>query len=489
MDFMPFYIDGAHRTGRAVVFAGTAADALLRIDGRDLEFLVVLALHHLDGVDRAVAGAVAAADLVAVHDAVLGNDHGMADLDGALVGHAFHQADGAGRADFGAAGAFDAAEAFVEGHFRLHQAVQPGRGPQHLVRAFAHAELAGGAVAVEILLAHGTGRHGRSRTRRHLLVFKLRYAFGQFPLLGIYRSGAGGKGQSGEESPASRFTLGLRFALLAGFRVELVLDGVAAAVLDAVEAGHAAAVVDGVVLRIDAGGLAALAAERAVDALVRIDHRAEQREAREQAERRADRADGVAPGAAASPGKDDYNYKGNYRHDQHGQALQIDFRGIEGIASEVGRYCGEQVVDPAVDGGEQSRRDASVGAVRCDEEGDGVESEHQQHDEQDEEPVAQPFDLLGVMETVLLALAPAADPGDDVLEDAQRADDGAVDPAEKKGQDDQADDDGQVQGQHGRQQLDLGHPAEPCVQRAREIEEQQRYQNEENSCDGYSDLT
>ena len=66
------------------------------------------------------------------------------------------------------------------------------------------------------------------------------------------------------------------------------------------------------------------------------------------------------------------------------------------------------------------------------------------------------------------------DPCHPVLEHAQRADDGAIHPSEDKCQNDKADDDGHIEGQDGGEELHLGHPSQPSVQRSREIQEQQR---------------
>ena len=62
------------------------------------------------------------------------------------------------------------------------------------------------------------------------------------------------------------------------------------------------------VLRVDARGLAALAADAAVDALGGVDCGAEDGEAGDEAQDGADGADVVAPGAAAAPGQDPNNY-------------------------------------------------------------------------------------------------------------------------------------------------------------------------------------
>ena len=137
------------------------------------------------------------------------------------------------------------------------------------------------------------------------------------------------------------------------------------------------------------------------------------------------------------------------------------------------REGGQQIVDPAIHGGKETGGDPAVGAVGRDEDRDGVQAGNHQDDEDRQQPVAQPLDFFLISKAVFLSLAAAAQPGDDVLEDAQRADDRAVDSAEEQGQDDQQDDHADVQGKDRGQQLDLGHPAEPKVHGACKVEEKQ----------------
>ena len=75
--------------------------------------------------------------------------------------------------------------------------------------------------------------------------------------------------------------------------------------------------------------------------------------------------------------------------------------------------------------------------------------------------------------------------GHTVLEHAQGADDGAIDAAEHERQEDQSDDDGDVESQDGGEELHFGHPAQPSMQRSREIQEDQRNAEPEDNrqCD------
>ena len=92
MHFIPLHINCTKRSGRAEVFAGTAADAFVLIHGRDLHRAVwAFIVDHRDGTRRALARAVAAADAVGEHHAVFLDPHGMA--------HMLHGRIGIGRPD------------------------------------------------------------------------------------------------------------------------------------------------------------------------------------------------------------------------------------------------------------------------------------------------------------------------------------------------------------------------------------------------------
>ena len=71
--------------------------------------------------------------------------------------------------------------------------------------------------------------------------------------------------------------------------------------VDAVHAGHAAAVVDLMLLHVDACSLALLSAESAAAALFCVDHRCEKAELREEAKDCTYRADSVAPCSSVLP--------------------------------------------------------------------------------------------------------------------------------------------------------------------------------------------
>ena len=134
MHFVPFHINRAKRSGRAEVLTGTAADAFVFVHGGHLYRAVwTFVVHHLDGTRGAVTGAVAAADAVGQHHAVLLDPHGMADMDGRffLTGNGL---DGTSRTDLAAPCAFGATVATLKRHRGLHEVHQVGGRTQDIVR-------------------------------------------------------------------------------------------------------------------------------------------------------------------------------------------------------------------------------------------------------------------------------------------------------------------------------------------------------------------
>jgi hypothetical protein len=88
------------------------------------------------------------------------------------------------------------------------------------------------------------------------------------------------------------------------------------------------------------------------------------------------------------------------------------------------------------------------------------------------------------MEWLLAAMG--SEPGNAILEDAQRADDRAIYAAENQGKQHKGYYHPHIQGQYGRKELDFGHPAQIRVERAREIQEQEGYPHPENPGQSHS---
>ena len=152
--------DSADRASRAKVLAGSAADALALVYGRDAygTRLVGIFTDHLDGTGRAVAGAVAALfDSAVVHDAEPRGNVGCADFPLSL----FLRSDlenGARGANLRAFDAFGTAVTSLEGHLGLHQVLDVFRRSKDIVGADRHAELAGCTVGIEVFYALGSER-------------------------------------------------------------------------------------------------------------------------------------------------------------------------------------------------------------------------------------------------------------------------------------------------------------------------------------------
>ena len=121
MHLIPFYVYRAERSGRAEVLAGTAAYAFVLVHGRHLHCAVrAIVVNHLDSSCRAVTCAVAAADAVGQHHAIVLDPYGMPHMDICLLltGNGLY---GTGRADLAAAGAFGTAIAALKRHRGLHE--------------------------------------------------------------------------------------------------------------------------------------------------------------------------------------------------------------------------------------------------------------------------------------------------------------------------------------------------------------------------------
>ena len=193
------------------------------------------------------------------------------------------------------------------------------------------------------------------------------------------------------------------------------------------------------------------------DALVGVDLDAEKAELAHQTQQRAHGADGVAPQAAVHEAHEADDHEGDDGNDQR-QARGVD----------VGHHAG-------------------VGAIGGYEGRDGVEAEdHQQHEER-QHGVAQPVGGLAIAEGTALAENELVEPGEDVLEDAHGADDGTIEAADEEGHQQDGHDHYHVECQHGREELHLGHPAQPVAQNSavggveqqrRDAEKHQRGEND-----------
>ena len=91
MYFVSFYMNCGQRPCRAKVFACSASDAPFLIHYRNPERLRVVRIlpYHADGSGRTVSCAIAAADFVCVHDAVVKAYDSVSYLDRRLLLNAY----------------------------------------------------------------------------------------------------------------------------------------------------------------------------------------------------------------------------------------------------------------------------------------------------------------------------------------------------------------------------------------------------------------
>ena len=227
---------------------------------------------------------------------------------------------------------------------------------------------------------------------------------------------------------------------------------------DAVVAEHTAAVVDGFVVDIDTHGFAAFLTLAAATAFLAVDADAEERVLAEETQQRSHGADGVAPEASPEEADDEDNHQRNDGDDQR-QSRREESRG----------HAGESAV--GVDGNGNAVGDA-----------EGTE-----HHKECQDAVAQPVERSLVVEFVVED--DAVEPGEEVLQDAEGADNRAVDSPTEHGYQQNGYDNNDVERQDGRQELHLGHPAqlvndEPGLVEhpGKAVDEQDRDANEHDGC-------
>ena len=134
MSYITFHINRAEWSGRAEALAGAAADAFVFVHSRHLYRSVwTFVVYHLDGSCRAMAGAVAAADAVGEHYAIVFNPYGMTHMDAGLF-LTCDGLDGTSGTDLAATRTFRATIAALKRHRGLHKVHQVGGGTQDVVR-------------------------------------------------------------------------------------------------------------------------------------------------------------------------------------------------------------------------------------------------------------------------------------------------------------------------------------------------------------------
>ena len=300
MHFISLDINRAERSGRAEVLASTTTDTFVFIHGGHFHRAVrAFVVNHLYGSHRAVAGAVAATYAIGQNHAVFLHPHGMTSMNGGLF-LSRNGLDGTSGTDFAATCTFGSAVATLKRHYGLHEVLQVGRRPQHIVRAARHAKLAGCAMPLQMSDADGSGRRDDGVALGGFLVLDDCQTAIHFHLgLGQGRCGAS-HSCTNEESAALRVD-GLRRCngFLGG-----VMQRIKLALVKAIAANHAARVVYRTVLEINGLCLAVFFAHATTLALVLVETHTQQREAREETQCRSHGANRVAIEAAFAQGKE-----------------------------------------------------------------------------------------------------------------------------------------------------------------------------------------
>ena len=132
-----FHIDSREWTRWTDVFAVSASDAFLGIYGGYLMF-GISRFYHDDSAGRAVALAVAAADAIPQHHAVVFDPHGMTNLNSSFVSRLVEM-DSACGTHIGASMAGGRAVTEVERHLGLHESGGAHRRTEHVLRTSTYA--------------------------------------------------------------------------------------------------------------------------------------------------------------------------------------------------------------------------------------------------------------------------------------------------------------------------------------------------------------
>ena len=414
MSLATFDIDGSHRSGRTIIFAGTATEALTLVNRR-------FALHHQDGRRGAMTGAGTTTD------AVLHQHHSMANTDGGFL-FFIYMLDGSRGAHFTAASTGRAAIAFVKSHVRLHERRELGGGAQYLLRTLADTQLAGRAAALEILQRNGSCGLQRYVALRHLFVFNGSETTVELLFLSLKGCSCSHSGSDSQEFATRRVVKGIRVLNgLNAFPVNLYRSLLAVA--KAIEAHHTTAAIDTLVLEVDAVGFAALLTLAASHAFLAVDADTEEGILTDESQQSSHGAKSVAPKTAI---EETHHADTTKRGD--GNPV------YQSRAVDIGHHTG-------------------IGAVRCHKSRNTIKTQHHQDNEECQHRIAHPILGLAIAVGALLTKDNLMKPDEDVLEDAHGADHRAVEATDEEGHQQDSQNDHNIECQDGWQELYLGHPS------------------------------
>ena len=234
------------------------------------------------------------------------------------------------------------------------------------------------------------------------------------------------------------------------------------------------------VFRVDTRCLAILRTETTTIALGSIDHRLQEREARKEAQYSTYRTNGVAIRTAILECQYEKNYQCNQCHYKSNSTLQPYVYTIECITVGTFCPCSQQVVSPLVNRSQECRCNASECTIRSNKSSNRSKSCHQCYNQYTKHYIAKNIHRLGISITVLLDFF--THPTEDVLHHSQRTNYRTIDTSHKESEQYQGYHYTKIQSQNSRQELNLRHPAEPCMNTSCKIEEEQSDQHEENRC-------
>ena len=234
------------------------------------------------------------------------------------------------------------------------------------------------------------------------------------------------------------------------------------------------------VLGVDTRCLAILGTKTTTITLRCINHRLQEREAREEAKYCTYRTNGVAICTAILERQYEKNHQCNQCHRKSNATLHPYIDTIESIAIHAFCPCSQQVISPLVNRSQEGRCNASKCTIRSKQSCNRTHTCYQCYDQYTEHDIAEDIHRLGIAITVFLYFL--THPTENVLQYAQRTNHRTIDTSHEKSEQYQSYHYTKIQGQNSRQELNLRHPAEPCMNTSCKIEEEQSDQHEEYSC-------
>ena len=357
------------------------------------------------------------------------------------------------RAYLRALGAFGTAVTFLVSHLGLKKMFKIRRGTEHSVGTGAHAELACGAVVIEVLDAAGSEGDEALGSFGSSLGCDFCQTAVQMLLLGFGLEGCASQQSGGENELPAAFVRAVSGFFLFLFAVgEPIADCSDLAVVYAVEAGHTSAVVYLSVEGVDAGGLALAPAIAAFHTLAFINLDFEKGEPAEQAENGSDGTNGVAVCTSPEPGAEENGNKSDSRNRKQGGSNGLT-GGEPGYAPDYPAVC----------------------AVRGKESDEHLDAADKRSHEQGKYDV--PDNLVVFVELEFLLCEFPSQPDYKILKNSHRTDYRAVEAPQQDGDEGDSHDDGGIEGQTGGEELEFSHPAPPLLAYADE-EQSQSYKEQ-----------